>query len=101
MLAGRVWRDDGLDAPPGEHVPQTPGVIGAIGEKPLGLMSHRQQAARPVEVVDVPGRDYQGTRAADLIGQGVNLGRLPATRAADGVVERPPFAPAAERWALM
>lgn len=98
MLAGRVWRDDGRDPPRREHFSETPGVIGAIGQKPLGLMSDRQQAARSLEVVDVAGRDQQCTRVADLIGQCVDLGRLSATRAADGVVERPPFAPAAERW---
>lgn len=101
MLAGRIWRDDGLNPPSGEYLPQTSGIISAIGEKSLGLMSHREQAARTVEVMDVPGRDQQGTRAADLIGQRMDFGRLPATRAADGIVERPPFAPAAERWALM
>jgi hypothetical protein len=41
--------------------------------------------------VDIAGRDQQGTWATDLVGQGMDLGRLPATRAADGVVERPPF----------
>jgi hypothetical protein len=57
------------DSPtPGEHLPQTSGVIGAIGQKPLGLMSHREQAARAFAIVDVPGCDQQGTRAADLIG---------------------------------
>jgi hypothetical protein len=76
MLAGWVWRDDGLDPPPSEHVPQTSGVISAIGEKPLGLMSHRQQAVCALRVVDVPNR-------------GLDLGRLPATRTADGAVERP------------
>ena len=78
MLAGGVWRDDSLDPPPGEDLPQTPGIIGTIGEKPLGLMSHGQQAARSLEIVDVPGRDQQGMRAADLIGKRVDLGRLPA-----------------------
>lgn len=101
MLAGRVWRDDGLDPPPGKHFPQASGIVSAIREEPLGLLSHREQAARSFEVVNVPGRDQQGARTTNLVGQGVNLGRLPATRPADGVIERPPFAPAAERWALM
>ena len=67
----------------------------------FGLMPHRQQAARSIKIVNVPGRNHQSTRAADVIGQGVDLGRLPAARTANGVIERPPFAPAAERWALM
>ena len=49
----------------------------------------------------LPGVIRKATRTADIIGQRVDFGRLPAARAADGVVEGPPFAPAAERWALM
>lgn len=89
MLAGRVWRDDGLDAALAQLVSQALCIIGAIGKKSLRLMPHRQQAARPFEVVDIPGGDRQRTRTADFIGQGVDLGRLPAARAAGGVVERP------------
>jgi hypothetical protein len=64
-------------------------------------MADREQAAHSDEVVDIAGRDQQDMRAADLIGQRVDFRRLSAARAADGVVEGPPFAPAAERWALM
>jgi hypothetical protein len=51
--------------------------------------------------VDVAGRDQQYMWAADIVGQRVDFGRLSAARAPDGIVEGPPFAPAAERWALM
>lgn len=84
-----------------QFIPQALCIISAVGKKPLGLMPSRQKATRPFEIVNVSCRDQQGMRAAEIVGQGVDLGRLPATRAADGVVERPPFAPAAERWALM
>jgi hypothetical protein len=35
------------------------------------------------------------------IGQRVDLGRAPATRAADRLAVRPPFPPPADLWALM
>ena len=64
-------------------------------------MAHCEQATRSDEVMDVAGRDQQDIWAADIIGQRVDFRRLSAARATDGVVEGPPFAPAAERWALM
>jgi hypothetical protein len=64
-------------------------------------MTHGEQAAGSVEVVNVSSRDQQGIWTSDLVGQRVDFGRLSPTRAADGVVEGPPFAPDAERWALM
>jgi hypothetical protein len=64
-------------------------------------MAHCEQATHSDEVVDVTGRDQQDMGAADIIGQRVDFGRLTAARATDGVVKGPPFAPAAERWALM
>jgi hypothetical protein len=36
-----------------------------------------------------------------IIGRRVDFRRLSASRATDGVVEGPPFAPAAERWVLI
>jgi hypothetical protein len=71
MLAGRVWRDDGLVPPPDEHLPQASGIIGAISEKSLGLTLHREQAARRFEIADVPvvikrarGRPISSVQAA-------------------------------------
>jgi hypothetical protein len=64
-------------------------------------MAHCEQATYCDEVMDVPGCDQQDMGTADIIGQCVDFGRLTAARATDGVIEGPPFAPAAERWALM
>ena len=97
MLAGRIWRDDRFDPSQIELLAQAVGVIGAVGENSLGPMTHCEQAARSDEVVDVAGRNQQDVRAADIVGQRVDFGCLSAARAADGVVEGPPFAPAAER----
>ena len=101
MFAGRIWRDDCFDPSLREFLAQAVGVIGAVGENSLGPMAHCEQATRSDEVVDVAGCDQQYVRAADIIGQRMDFGRLSAARAADGVVEGPPFAPAAERWALV
>jgi hypothetical protein len=40
-------------------------------------------------------------RGAAIIAQRVDFGRAPTARGANGVMTSPPFAPAAERWALM
>ena len=101
MLSGWIWWDHRLDPSLREFLTQTIGVIGPVGENCLGLMAHCQQTTDPDEVMDVAGRDQQDMGAADIIGQGVDFCRLSAARAAEGVVEGPPFAPAAERWALM
>jgi len=101
MLAGRIWRDDRFDPSLREFLAQAAGVIGPVGENSLGPMAHGEQATHPDEVVDITGRDQQDMGTADIIGQRVDFGRLTAARATDGVVEGPPFAPAAERWALM
>jgi hypothetical protein len=52
-------------------------------------------------VMDIAGRQQQHARAARLVGQGVDLGGAPAARAADRLRVVPPFAPDAERCALM
>jgi len=101
MLTGRIWRDDRFDPSLREFLAQAVGIIGPVSENPLGPMAHGEQATCSGEVVDVAGRDQQDMWAADIIGQCVDFGRLAAARAADGVVEGPPFPPAAERWALM
>ena len=101
MLAGRIWRDDGFDPPLREFLAQASGIIGSVGDDALRPKPQGEQAASTVEVVNVSSCDQQGIRSPDLIGQRVDFGGLSPARAADGVVEGPPFAPAAERWALM
>lgn len=101
MLPGGIGRNDGLDAAFSQSLSQTIGVVGAIGQQGFGQRPDGQQPAGAFEVVDVAGSDQQHTRPAIAVGQRVDFGGLPAARATDGIVEGPPFAPAAERWALM
>jgi hypothetical protein len=51
--------------------------------------------------VGIAGAQEEKARPSLGIGQGVDLGRAATARAADGFAVRPPFPPAAERWALM
>jgi hypothetical protein len=51
--------------------------------------------------VGVAGAEQQDARPSRGVGQRVDFCRAPAPRAADGFAVRPPFPPAAERWALI
>src|SRR5580698_9415565 len=101
MLAGWIGRDDSLDPALGELFAQALGVIGSVGQQAARMLNHADQGSRADKIVGVAGRDHEGERPAYVVGQRVDFGRLAAARAANGVVEGPPFAPAAERWALM
>jgi len=49
----------------------------------------------------IAGAQEQNQRPPPGAAQGMELGRPPAARAADGLFERPPFPPAAERCTLI
>ncbi len=100
MLPGRIWRDHGLDAACGQFVAQAPGVVGSIGQQTTRVANHADQTACTDQVMGVARSNQEGKRTADIVCQCVDFGGLPAARAADCIVEGPPFAPAAERWAL-
>ena len=76
------------------------GVVAFVGQQfsegPCGL----DQRLGNADVVDVSGAEQEDTRAAEVVDQAVDLGRPTSARAAYGLGEGPPFAPAAERWAL-
>jgi len=101
MLASRVWRDDSPDAAFCQPIAQAPCVISAVGEQSTRQADRRQEFAGSGEIMAVAGRDQECQRTPQIVRQRVDFGRAPAARAADRVVESPPFAPAAERWTLM
>lgn len=100
MLAGRIGRDDGLCTPLAEPVSQTAGIVGPVGNQTPRRWNNCQQIKGPVQIMGVARRQREGDRPAFGICQSVDLGRAPAARAADGLAEGPPFAPAADRCAL-
>lgn len=101
MFSGRIGRNDGLDPALGEFGAQAFSIISSVGQKTAWMSDHADQAACANQIVGVARRDQEGQGTADIVCQRMDFGRLPATRAANGVVEGPPFAPAAERCALM
>ena len=101
MLAGRIGRDHRLDTAPCQPIPQAVSVVCSVSEQPTRRRNRRQQFARRWQVMTIAGCDQEGDRPAAILGQRVDFGRAPTARAADRLLEVPPFAPAAERWALM
>ena len=101
MLARRVRRDHRLASPCCQPVAQPFGIIGAVCDEPARCWNDRQQHLGTSQVVGLSGRDGERHGPAGLVGYGVNLSRPSAARSSDGLDEVPPFAPAAERCALM
>jgi hypothetical protein len=101
MLSGWIGWDDGLAAAFGQPVTELAGVIGSVGDQLPGCGNTPEEFRHADQVVDLARCEAQGYRSADMVGYGMNFGRPSAARSADGVFEVPPFAPAAERWALM
>ena len=100
MFAGWIGRDNGLGAACAEPMTQLAGIIGSIGEKALRTGDRIKELVSRDEVVSIAGRDLEGDGSTAIIRQGMDFGRAPPARAADGAPEGPPFAPAAERFAL-
>jgi hypothetical protein len=100
MLAGGIGRNDGLAAALGQPIAQLAGVVGTVGDQLSGCRDALHQRRRADQIMGLSGRDGEGQRPAGVVGYGVNFGRPSAARAADGLLEVPPFAPAAERCAL-
>ncbi len=101
MFAGRIGRNDRLAAAFGKPEPQLPGIVGPVGNQPSGNGDAVPHLPRANQVVGVAGGDGEGQRPAGLIRQRMDFAGASAPRAADCVAEGPPFAPPAERWALM
>lgn len=100
-VAASGRRDDGKYASFGEALAQGVGVVGTISEEMGDRACAGDQRGGHGTVVDVAGAEPQHTRPAGLVRQGVDFGGATAAGSADRLREVPPFAPAAERWALM
>ena len=101
VLSGRIWWNDGLATAVGQPVAEPSGVIGTIRDQPFRGRHEGKQGCCPIQVMGLPCGQGEGEWPADRVGQGVNFSRPSAARPADGLLEVPPFAPAAERCALM
>lgn len=101
MLAGWIGRNDGLAAARGQPVSELCCVVGAIGYELARGRNARQKRGRSGQIMGLSSRQGEGDGPARSIGQGMNFGRPSAARPADSMREGPPFAPAAERCALI
>lgn len=101
MFAGRIGRDDSLAVSFCQPVPEFAGIVGPVGDQLPGCGDASEERPQTDQIVGLPGRNGEGQWPPDMISYGMNFGRPAAARSADGVLEVPPFAPAAERCALM
>jgi hypothetical protein len=75
------------------------GVISLVADQPGAGRSVAEQRRRDVDVGDVAAGQAEGERPAPAVDGGVDFGRAPTARAADGLLLLPPFAPLAARCA--
>lgn len=101
MFARWIWRDDRFGAAKGKPIAQTARVIGAVGEQPMARAPDSEKGSGTFEIVGISRRNREGDGPPAIIGQRVDFRRPTAARGANGMMTSPPFAPAAERCALM
>ena len=97
MLTGRIWWDHRFGAAFGKPIAQAPGVVSTVCDQARRARQQSQQSSSAIEIVSIAGGELEGERPAPIIRQRVYLRRAATARAPDGMVEGPPFAPAAER----
>lgn len=101
MLAGRIGRDHRFCSAVRQPITQAVGIVSSVSQQSSGWRRSWQQLACGREIMAIAGGNQESDRTAVILGQRVDFGGAPAARAADPLLEVPPFAPAAERWALM
>lgn len=101
MLARRIGRDDRFTAPFSQPVAKHLGIVGPVGNQAFWHRRLFQQLGSARQVVGLSRGQGKRKGPAFFIRQGMNFSRPSAPRSADGLCKVPPFAPDAERWALM
>jgi len=101
VLARGIGRDDGLCSALCEPVTQARCIIGTVGQQLVAGTADGQQCPGAGKVMGVAGRQGEGDGSAVIIAQRVDFGRATTARGANGMMTSPPFAPAAERCALI
>ena len=94
--------DHRFDASSGDLIADGIGIVAAIGKKGCDpILDHAEQRSEALHIVRLARRQTERDRSSNLVRQGMNLGRPSAARAPDRMGILPPFAPLAERCALM
>ena len=76
------------------------GVVALVGEQPADRAGGMDQGGGHADIICVSGAEQQHPRTPLIVDQAVELGGPAAARAAYPLLEVPPFAPEAERWAF-
>lgn len=100
VLATRSGGDDDRGTLFGQAFSKVVGVIAAIGQQGPEAPCVVHQGMGHGDVVAVSRADEQDSRPSEFVHQAMDLGGSPASRQPYALEEGPPFAPAAERWAL-
>lgn len=98
--ARRAWRDDGLRTARCDQLTNGVAVISAIGDEAFERAQCFNECRRVGYVRGVAGCQKDEPRTALLVGRRVEFAGTSAPGRANRLTEGPPFAPAAERWAL-
>ena len=81
--------------------PQRVGVVAAVGDQPADRPGRGgDDLGRASYVAGIARRETDGPRAAEEVGEDMDLGGAAASRDADRLCLRPPFPPWAERCAF-
>jgi hypothetical protein len=99
-LAGRIVRDDRNRAALKKKATQTIAVVGGVGSQATACRNSDDQGCRDANVAEMARRHFDGDGASTRVDDGVDLRAAAAARTANRLRLRPPFPPAAERWAL-
>jgi hypothetical protein len=75
-------------------------VVGGVGGQATACRNCADQRCRDSNVAEMARRHFDGDGASARVGDGVDFRGAAAPRAANRLRLRPPFPPAAERWAL-
>jgi len=76
------------------------GIVAAVGDEAPEPAGCGDQRGGETDIVGIAAAEQQHAGTAAIVGQPVQFGGSPAARATYRLGEVPPFAPAAERWAL-
>jgi len=102
MFALSCWVlfDDWRGPPVDEECPEGLGVIGGIGEQSFRWRKSFDQSRRRLDVMAVAAGQFKGDDPAVAVNDSVDFGRSTAPALANGLLQGPPFPPAAQRWAF-
>lgn len=89
--------DDGLCAARDDGGAQLIAVVSFVADESRHGRCEREYLGCDGDVSSLTGAEVKNDWPAERIAQAMDFGRPPATRAADGLIEVPPFPPEAQR----